>query len=278
MSLPRQVKDATGLRFGRLTVSGFVDTVRTPGGASARWLCVCDCGNTTTVHGSLLRNGNTKSCGCLARDAVTRRNAKHGLTRTPEYTAWVNMIGRCYKPKSSNYKHYGGRGITVCDRWRFGEGGKSGVECFLSDMGKKPHPKWSLDRYPDQDGPYSPDNCRWASQADQIRNSTCVTPVETSSGTMCIIDAAAASGQPYGRLRSRLRYGWDQETALARPLVEPNRYPYKGEMLTIGEAAKRSTIGISGITRRLRMGWDFEAAVDTPPQKTGPKPRASQGS
>lgn len=275
MMLPRQVKDIAGLRFGRLTVAEFAGTVKTSsGGASARWRCVCDCGGDAVVCGSMLRSGNTKSCGCLSREATAKRNARHGSTGTKEYTAWANMMARCYNPKSSSFKYYGGRGITVCARWRTGEGGKSGVECFLSDMGAKPHPKWSLDRYPDQDGPYSPDNCRWASQADQIRNSTRITPVETPDGSACIIDAAALSGQPYGRLRSRLRYGWDEADALARPMVEPPRYSYKGEMLTIGEAAKRSGLSPAGIAKRVRAGWEFEAAVDTPHQKTGPKPRA----
>jgi len=127
---------------------------------SLYWNCKCICGKTVIVNGCNLRGGNTKSCGCLR---ITNGN---GIQLTPEYTAWLNMKQRCFNKKIKQYHNYGGRGITVCDRWA----GKNGFEFFLKDMGKKPTPSHSLDRYPNNDGNYEPLNCRWATVHEQLRN------------------------------------------------------------------------------------------------------------
>jgi hypothetical protein len=95
---------------------------------------------------------------------------KHGFTRVgkhaPEYAVWRSMKDRCFNANRSNYKRYGGRGITVCDRWM----GYNGFINFISDMGRRPSPKHSLDRYPNNDGNYEPGNCRWATMKDQSNN------------------------------------------------------------------------------------------------------------
>lgn len=153
--------DLTGSRFGRLTV------MRRAGNAStgdAQWLCICDCGETVTVRGTRLRSGESRSCSCLQKEIVSSRNSTHRLSKSPEYRSWSSMIARCENPKYHHYHRYGGRGITICDRWR------DSFESFLADMGPRPSLSHSIDRYPDNDGNYEPGNCRWATPAEQRHN------------------------------------------------------------------------------------------------------------
>jgi len=126
--------------------------------------CLCDCGNYTVVQYSNLVTGHTKSCGCL--NAETVANLKHGMCYTTEYKSYKKMIERCYTETADNFKYYGGRGIKVCDRWL------ESFENFFADMGLKPSPKHSIDRFPDKKGNYEPSNCRWATQKEQANNTT----------------------------------------------------------------------------------------------------------
>jgi len=129
------------------------------------WLCQCDCGNQTTVVGSKLVNGSTKSCGCFQKEAAVLFNTKHGHSKegSPEYRSWKAMNTRCTNPHIRQFDDYGGRGITVCERWR------NSFETFLKDMGEKPSPRHSIERI-DNNGNYEPNNCKWKTFFEQSTN------------------------------------------------------------------------------------------------------------
>lgn len=156
-----------GKRFGRLRV---VDGPIRQGNIKPKWKCVCDCGKTIVTSGDNLKGGGTQSCGCLQLEVISRIAAKHtrthgeGRMTTPEYRCWQAIKTRCYNPKHKFYRLYGGMGVTICSRWL------NSYENFLADMGRKPTPKHSIDRFPDPDGNYEPGNCRWATAKEQAGN------------------------------------------------------------------------------------------------------------
>lgn len=167
-------RELIGERFDRLTVLSDACSRLDGRGHPRRYVNVsCDCGGTKVVRSAHLLNGRTRSCGCLQQESRKTCNVTHGATagrrKNPqrEYKILRGIIGRCDNPSANGYKNYGGRGITVCDRWRFGEHGWTGFECFLADMGLRPSPRHSIDRFPDNDGNYEPGNCRWATPKEQ---------------------------------------------------------------------------------------------------------------
>ena len=166
--MPRPTKQLSGQRFGRLRVLS-----RTQAPGITQWYAQCDCGVTKIIAAQKLLNGHTKSCGCLRQQLLARGNLKHGHARRDkrgsEYRTWVSMWGRCTNSKDAAYKNYGGRGITVCQRWQ-------SFEVFHADMGPRPSgmhasgwPLYTLDRK-NNDGNYNRTNCRWATSIQQRHN------------------------------------------------------------------------------------------------------------
>lgn len=202
--------DMEGRRVGRLTVIGYAGYA--PGGG--KWWCQCDCGAVTKPTGTKLRSGHTVSCGCHRREAIVAGATTHGLSDHPLFRTWGLMRFRCSDTRDPDY---GGRGIAVCDRWLNGEGGLTGFECFLEDMGPRPSDKHSIDRI-NNDGNYEPSNCRWAVKVTQNRNRRITKKVRYAGAVISLGEACERAGLPYKTVWYRLSHGWSETAALATPV------------------------------------------------------------
>ncbi|MDB5612131.1 MAG: hypothetical protein JWP25_9031 [Bradyrhizobium sp.] len=212
------LSEIIGRRFGRLVVGQEVESATEPSGRRRRMFSVkCDCGTEFVVSGRGVRSGNTSSCGCLQRELVAARSTVHGsagrASMTPEYVAWRNMIARCENQELDHYDRYGGRGISVCARWRHGDGGLTGFECFLTDVGQKPSSQHSIDRL-DNDRGYSPDNVTWSDKVSQARNRNNTIRVTIEGREMSLLEASRFIGVKYTTAYMRIRAGRSLEDAL----------------------------------------------------------------
>lgn len=159
--MPKRL-DLLGKNFGRLTV---IECAGPNAGGSVCWLCRCFCGNEKIARGSDLKRNFILSCGCWNSERTAEKNRSHGQSHTRLYRIWQAMHDRTSNPKASNYRYYGARGIRVCAEW-------SAFEPFLSWAAQNGYrTELSIDRYPHNDGDYEPNNCRWATQSQQVRNS-----------------------------------------------------------------------------------------------------------
>jgi hypothetical protein len=203
-----KLQNLIGRRFGMLVVLCRDKNVRQRG---VYWQCLCDCGNLKSASGNRLRIGQVKSCGCQ------KGFRSHGMTHTTEYCIWQNMMARCYSQKHTSYRYYGGRGITVCARWHV-------FENFFADVGKRPDRFHTIDRIRN-DGPYAPDNWRWATRTTQARNSRRVRMVTIKGVTKPLTMWAEQAGLWPGTLWTRLKREWPMEKLLQSPKIVRQRRP-----------------------------------------------------
>ncbi len=259
-------EDLTGKVFGRLLVKSY--------DGNRKWTAICECGTEGSFDGSNLKKGGTKSCGCLNREVTASRNYKHGVSKNHPgiYSAWKHMMDRCYNERHKHYLNYGGRGISVCERWK-------NVALFCEDVKTGYEPGLTLDRI-DSNGMYEPSNCRWATRRQQQNNRRVTVWVETPNGRMSAMEASREYGINYGTLKGRLEDGWSHEEAISRPVGIGRRHRViklpkeiksqlriiqtpKGEM-GFNEAARVFGISPGALRKRINKGMDSMTALTMP--------------
>lgn len=194
--------DRTGQVFGSLVA---IEYIPAPKGQS-RWKCRCVCGAETLVSPANLQSGRVRSCGCTRGEA----NKTHGQSGTRLYGVWKKMRDRCNSPACKEYKHYGQRGIRVCARW------DTSFAAFAADVGERP-PGMTLERE-DNDGDYEPGNVRWATRAEQTRNTARNVFFELDGQRKTLAEWARNFGIKVGTVRTRLKFGWEVKRAFTQPV------------------------------------------------------------
>ena len=225
---PANFKDHTGEKFGFLTV---IRKHHQSVNGKARWVCVCECGKEKVVTGDSLRFGQV-SCGCKRKTRET-----HGMSSTKTFRVWTGMLSRCRNKRCPAYPNYGGRGVTVCDRWLV-------FENFYQDMGACA-PGMSLERI-DVNGNYEPSNCTWIPLADQGKNKRTTKSVLGMSAP----EAAEKLGLSYSTLMYRLSNGVPVDKPVGRQIL----ITHNGESLSIKEWSERLGIARSTISVRRKKG------------------------
>lgn len=205
--MPKEIDSTSmiGKRFGSYTVLAYDGYRVTSKSRQKMWLCVCDCGTERSVSQGNLKNGNSKSCGCWKADHAREWKLTHGMTGTPEYNTWKQMIKRCYNKKARNYRWYGAVGISVCDSWR------TDFLAFFNHVGQKPYKAHSIDRYPNRNGNYDPGNVRWATQDQQVDNRDVVVFIEHNGMSMTATQWAKHYGISAQSIRYRYKRGLPME-------------------------------------------------------------------
>lgn len=205
----------SGQKFGRLSV---LCRRGSSNDGKSLWECKCDCGNVGLYVGKRLKSGNTKSCGCLSSETTAKRNvesATHGMANTITYNTWDSMKQRCLNEDSEGYRHYGGRGISVCDRWMT-------FQNFIDDMGERPSGK-TIDRI-DVNGNYEPGNCRWATPVEQGNNRRSNVFIEFNGLKLTATQWAEKIGIGSKTIMYRLKNGWSVFDTLNTPTNHGNAW------------------------------------------------------
>lgn len=216
MTRKKPRKDLTGQKFGRLTVLGYE--------GESKWLCQCECGKYTTPRGYPLTNGNTKSCGCLQKDIVSKQSTKHGMADTRIYRFWRNMKQRCSNPKATKYEIYGGKGIKVCDEWL------DFMSFYNWSTQNGYNDDLSIDRI-DGDKDYTPGNCRWTTFKAQGNNTSQNHLLTYKGKTQNISQWAEELRMDSNTLNTRIARGWDIEKALTTPVIDELQRDGEGKFL-----------------------------------------------
>ena len=196
-----KIVDIANQRFGKL-IALTKDPVSVEIGRS-KWICQCDCGNVISAFLTNLNSGKTQGCGCTQKEAVRQASKTHGLYKSAEYHVWKGMKARCYNKNEPAYPDYGGRGITMCEEW------KESFEAFYSDMGPRPSNERSIDRKDNNLGYYK-ENCRWATQLEQVNNRRNNLFYEHEGLTRTLGEWCRHLGLKYVTVYDRIaNYGWE---------------------------------------------------------------------
>lgn len=221
----QSIFDLTGLKTDMLTVISKSDVIyihlKTGKMTRPFWNVKCECENIVIRPAFALMQGKAKSCGCYANEFIREARTIHNGVGTPTYNIWTGIRKRCFDTGSTNYAFYGGSGITMCNRWRYGDEGYSGYECFLSDMGERPE-GLQIDRKNNK-GNYCPENCVWSNRKDQCRNRRNSRYFEWKGKGRTLSEIAEMEGIKFGTFKSRVLSGMSVESAI----TTPNRRPRK---------------------------------------------------
>ncbi len=209
-------KDLTGEKYGRLTIVSInPKTIVKSNGAIIRfWNCLCECGKEIVAVSGNLKNGHTQSCGCLRIETIVSESYKHGASGSSEFRTWCGMRQRCYDKNQPAYPDYGGRGITVCQRWM------DSFENFMEDMGLRSS-GMTLERK-DNSGNYEKSNCVWATRKVQNNNKRSNVFIEHEGKRQTLSQWSSETGIPYCTLRMRIVRGWNPITAITTMVRTPN--------------------------------------------------------
>ncbi len=213
---PGKSQDLTGIVCGKLTVKDFAFKKS----CHYYWRCECQCGGSTLIDGYKLRKGTADHCGCLTATRIGNRTRRHGQCGvkgpTSEHSTWAAMLQRCRDKNCKSYPRYGGRGITVCERW-------STFVNFFADMGPKPTQQHSIDRIDNSKG-YEPENCRWATRREQRLNKSDSVYVEFEGQRVSLFELCEKRGLAYYVAYQRLKkLGWTVAESIltpVRPLIK----------------------------------------------------------
>lgn len=215
----RNLKEYINRKFGRLTIISEGKTVKYIKNNVLYVNCICECGTKKEIELNSIIRGKSKSCGCYSREISSINSTKHGKLKglgkikNLEYHIWIKMKSRCNNPNDRSYKHYGKRGIKVCERWM------SSYVNFIDDLGERPEPKkdYSLERI-DVNGDYCPENCKWVLKSEQSKNQRRTKLIKYNNKSLCLADWCRELNLSYSSMRNRINVlNMDFEEALKYP-------------------------------------------------------------
>jgi hypothetical protein len=223
--------------------------------------CRCDCGTTRNFRWINIQSKKIRSCGCSVNNIPQKAQVKHGKSNTITYGIYNGMLQRCLNYKNNHFKDYGGRGITVCERWL------AGFEFFLADMGECPL-KHTIERSDVNNG-YSPENCIWAMNDVQQNNKRTSRFIEFNGERKTIAQWASELGMTRHALRGRIDLGWSIEMAFNTPIDKKQighniMIEHNGRSMTMRQWSEDTGIGYDSLKQRRSLGWSVEKMLTTP--------------
>lgn len=247
-----------GQKFGRLLVISLAESA-----PIKKWLCRCDCGNEKQIPSGPLKNGATKSCGCLQKETIRKTATTHGMSKTKEYMCWQAMLARCNGYNEDTRENYVERGIKVCKGWR------DSFVNFYKDMGKRPSTKHTIERKNNNAG-YNKANCMWAIRKIQQRNTRFNRIIEVNGVKKCLSEWCEIHNKKPNCVKHRIYVlGFSTYEALTMPIgfLTHKKIEIGGILKSITEWAKEYNIKEKRVRSRITRGWNPKDAITTPIKK-----------